>query len=300
MSKASRLLSPLESMQHAWGLKLRDFRQWCTPAGQQSIRDWKTRRIEGAIIVSKTSMIDDVEQMLKAVQENENAKAMGDKSNSGTSVYLPVMVTAISAIESPPEREIVTGNATWLNVVVPTDPLQRVVQMRTAAVSYRCQMAFFAPDPHAASSIANQFVNFWKHEGKRGVDVFYELGFAGELVIKDKWNFRVAENTLYPDKADVGIKTVHAVTVDCIIVGAEPNVVGLGGLDDDITDTGEPDGSIPPNLLPVGGHRDPADQLNSFVVEADVIDTAARRYTRVKINPVTGVITQDDVKDVWL
>lgn len=297
MNKVSRLLSPLESIQNAWGLKLRDFRQWCTPAGQKSIRDWKTRRVEGAIIVAKGSMVDDVEKMLKAVQQNENAEAMGDTTNSGTSVYLPVMVTAISAIESPPERDVVIGSPTWQNVVIPTDPLQRVVQARTASVSYRCQIAFFAPDPHAASSIANQFVNFWKHERKRGIDVFYELGFAGESIIKDKWNFRVVENTLYPDKAETGIETVHAVTVDCVVVGVEPNVVGLGGYDDDITDTGEPDGSIPPNLPPVGGHRDPPEKLNSFVIEADVIEREANRHTRVTADPITGDISQQDIKD---
>lgn len=297
MSKVSRLLSPLESIQNAWGLKLRDFRQWCTPAGQKSIRDWKTRRIEGAIIVAKGSMVDDVEKMLKAVQQNENAEAMGDTTNSGTSVNLPVMVTAISAIESSPEREVVIGSSTWQNVVIPTDPLQRVVQARTAAVGYRCQIAFFAPDPHAASSITNQLVSFWKHEAKRSFKVNYELGFAGESIISDQWDFRVVENSLYPDKAEVGIETVHAVTIDCVVVGVEPNVVGLGGYDDDITDTGEPDGSIPPHLPPVGGHRDPPEKLNSFVIEADVIERKANRHTRVTADPITGEINQYDIKD---
>lgn len=295
MSKVSRLLSPLESIQIAWGLKLRDFRQWCAPTGMTAIRDWKTRRIEGAIIVSKTTMIDGVEAMLKAVQENQNAEAMG-KTDSGTSVYLPFMVTAISAIESPPDRDIVQGNANWLNVVVPADPLQRVVQMRTTPVAYRCQMAFFAPDPHSASSIANQFINFWKHESKRTFPVSYDIGLAGTSVIRDKWDFRVVDNTLFPDKADVSIDTVHAVTVDCVIVGLEPNFVGLGGVDDDITDKGEPDGSIPPNLPPVDGGAGTPEQLNSVVIEADVIDKAADRHTRVTADKVTGVITQTDMK----
>jgi len=294
---SQRLLSPLESIQQAWGLKLRDFRQWCAPTGQKSIRDWKTRRIEGAIIVSKTSMVDDVEAMLKAVQQNDNARASGDKTNSGTSVYLPVMITAISAIEAPPEFEIVSGTANWVNVIVPSDPLQRVVQLRTTPVSYRCQIAFFSPDPHGASSIANQFVNFWRDEARRSFDVSYELGHAGTSIIKDEWNFKVAENTLFPDKADVGIDTVHAVTVDCVLVGLEPTVVGLGHLDDDITDTGEPEGSIPPDLPAVEGGRDPVDKLNGVVVEADVIGKESDSHTRVAINPDTGVITQTNVKD---
>ena len=295
MKKAYRLLSPMESVQEAWGYRLRDFRQWCAPAGQQSIRDWKTRRIEGAIIVSKTSMVDDAEAMLKAVQRTENARAAGNTTNTGTSVALPVMVTAISAVEAPPEYEIIKPNPNWVNVVVANDPLQRVVQMRAAAVAYRCQVAFFAPDIHAASSIANQFVNYWKHEGKRSFDVDYEIGFAGTSIIMDQWNFKVAENTIYPDKIALDISTVHGITVDCIIVGLEPNVVGLGHADDDITDTGEPDGSIPPNLPPIGGHRDPPDKLNTFVIEADVIEKDTR-HTRVTIDPATSVITEQDIK----
>lgn len=294
MSNVSRLLSPMESMQIAWGLKLRDFRQWCAPAGQAAIRDWKTRRIEEAVIVSKTTMMDDVEAMLKAIQQTDNARNAG-KIETGSSVKLPVMVTAISGIESPPEYEVVVGSSTWVNVVIPTDPLQRPVQMRTTPVSYRCQIAFFCSDPHAASSIANQFVNFWKHEGKRSIQVSYDLGYAGTSIVKDFWNFRIAENTIYPDKADTGMTTVSAITVDCVIVGAEPIVTGLGAYGDDITDTGEPDGSIPPGLPPIDGNVTPPDELNKFVIEADVIEESASRHTRVTIDPNTLVITQTDV-----
>lgn len=295
MSKPYRLLSPLESVQNSWGYLLRDFRQWCSPAGQQSIRNWKTRRVEGAIIVAKTNMVDDAEALLRAIQRTDNADAAGNKNNTGTSVSLPVMVTAISAIESSPEYEVVKPNPTWVNVVVDSDPLQRVVQMRAAAVAYRCQIAFFAPDVHAASSIANQFINYFKHERKRSFDVGYEVGYAGTSVIKDHWNFKVAENTIYPDKISLGIETVHGITVDCTIVGLEPNIVGLGHEDDDITDTGEPDGSIPPNLPPIDGGRDPVDQLNAVVIEADVMEEGAR-HTRVNIDPETGVITEQDIK----
>lgn len=295
MSKPYRLLSPLESVQNSWGYLLRDFRQWCSPAGQQSIRNWKTRRVEGAIIVAKTNMVDDAEALLRAIQRTDNADAAGNKNHTGTSVSLPVMVTAISAIESSPEYEVVKPNPTWVNVVVDSDPLQRVVQMRAAAVAYRCQIAFFAPDVHAASSIANQFINYFKHERKRSFDVGYEVGYAGTSVIKDHWNFKVAENTIYPDKISLGIETVHGITVDCTIVGLEPNIVGLGHEDDDITDTGEPDGSIPPNLPPITGGRDPEDQLNAVVIEADVMEEGAR-HTRVNIDPETGVITEQDIK----
>lgn len=295
MSEVSRLLSPLESMQKAWAYKLRDFRQWCSPSGQTAIRDWKTRRLEAAIIVSKTNMIDDAEAMLKAIAERDNAQSVG-KLHAGMSVSLPVMITAISTIENPPDRDIVIGQSQWVNVVIPSDPMQRAVQMRTTPVAYRAQIAFFASSSHAASAIANQFVNFWKHEGKRTFSVGYEIGYAGKSIIRDNWDFRVVENTLFPDKADVNLPDVYVVTVDCTIVGVEPTVVGLGAYGDDITDTGEPDGSIPPGLPPIPGTRLPEDELGKFVIEADVFDDVADSQVRIAIDPDTRVITETKIK----
>jgi len=294
MSNISRLLSPRESIQMAWGLKLRDFRQWCSPSSQTAITNWKRRRIEQAIIVSRTNMMDDVEALLKSVQQTDNAANAG-KSHAGASVSLPVMITAISALENPPERDVVIGFPNWQDVVVPSDPLQRAVQMRTTPASYRCQVAFFAPSEHACAAIANQFVNFWKHEGKRAVKVAYEVGYAGTSVIRDIWDFRVIENTLYPDKADTGIKNVFAVTIDCVIAGTEPIIVGLGAYGDDITDTGEPDGSIPPGLPPIEGNITPPDVLGKYVIEADAIEEEAGRHTRVTIDPETRIITETDM-----
>lgn len=83
MSKTKRLLSPLECLQLAWAMKLRDFRQWCMPT-TQGVYDWKRRRLEAAIVVAKTSMVDDVESMLKAIQENDNAKNAGYKNNTNS------------------------------------------------------------------------------------------------------------------------------------------------------------------------------------------------------------------------
>lgn len=299
MKIANPLLSPMESIQEAWGLKLRGFRQWCTPAGQVAITNWKTRQLEDAIIVAKSTMMDDAEAMLRAVTANDNARSAGRTDNSGTSVSLPFMVTAISAVEVPPEEDVVKSHPQWRNIVVPADPLQRVVQGRAMSAAYRCQIAFFSADPHSASSISKQFVAFWKHEGKRSFNVSYELGFAGTFVIKEDWNFKVAENTLYPDKLNIEAQNIYGVTVDCVIVGLEPNVVGLGGYGDDITDKGEPEGSVPPDLPPLDGSRDDntATEINSVVTEADVLDPGLSRHTRVAINPETMVVTETNIKD---
>ena len=327
MSKTKRLLSPLECLQLAWAMKLRDFRQWCMPT-TQGVYDWKRRRLEAAIVVAKTSMVDDVESMLKAIQENDNAKNAGYKNKSGSSVYLPVLMTAISPIETPPEYDQVGGLPYWVNVVLPQDPLKRVVQMRSVPVAYRCQIAFFSPDPHSASDIARQFANFWKHEEKRTFPVSYDVGVLEGKAIKDDWNFRVLENSLYPDNASIDLKNLFIVTVDCTIVGAIPEIVGLGGDWDEVTDTGEPQESLPtrpnpeydpekptipldpenpegpainpprvpiPGDKPVEGNRDSYEELNSLVIEANVDDEDSDHEVRVAIDPDTGVITETNV-----
>lgn len=296
MSKTKQLLTPLESLQMAWGLKLRDFRQWCQPT-TQALFDWKSRRVEGAIVVARSSMVDDAEVMLKALQENRNDVASGDHSESGTSVYLPIMMTAISPIEAPPEYDQIIPQPQWMKGVVPTDPLMRVVQFRTTATTYRCQIAFFAPDPHSVSAIANQLVSFFRHEAKRNFKVLYEIGYAGQNIIRDPWNFRVLENSIYPDKADVGLKNLHVITLDCNLTGLEPVVVGLGAEWDPVTDTGEPEGSIPPGLPPVVGTQQPPDVVGKYVVEADIKDRDLAGRTRITIDPDTRVITQTELGD---
>lgn len=310
-SKTSRLLSPLESLQISWGLKLRDFKQWCQPT-TQAVYAWKARRIESGLIVAKTKMVDDVERMLKAVAENDNAGAIDDNSEAGTSAYLPVVVTAISPIEAPPEHDEVIGLPYWSNVILDTDPLQRKVQMRTMAVAYRCQVAIFTPDPHSCSSLANQFINFWKHEGKRTFPVIYDVGFAGNDTVRIAWDFRVLDNSLSADSADVGLDNTYVATVDCTIVGAEPTVVGLGGKWDEVTDTGEPVNTLPhtktpdpnnpnvpiikPSIPPINGKQIPADQLGKVVIEADTFIAGKSKGTRVTINPDTKVVTQTEVE----
>ena len=80
-----------------------------------------------------------------------------------------------------------------------------------------------------------------------------------------------------------------------MIVGAEPNVVGLGGYGDDITDKGEPDGSIPDGLPPIGGGGGNEDELNAVVTEADLYELQSRQWTRVNADPLTGIITQTNM-----
>ena len=289
-------LSPQESIQNAIGLLLRDFRQYCSPSGQPSIEEWKRRKIKSAIVVSKSNMRDKTEEMLASIAQRENAKIAGDTSNSGDSLYLPIMVAALSVIEVPPFDDIF-ANEEWHKVIVPTDPLQRVVQMRTRAVCYRVQIAFFCSNTHEASTLSNQFMAFWRNEQKRVFPVIYEVGVHLDKPITTTFEWRVLQNSLTPNAVDVGIPTVEGAIIDFECVGLEPNIVGLGGFGDDITDKGEPDGSVDDGTIPIGGGTTTPEQLNKVVLEADLYDIAADTQTRVKVDPLTNIITETEIKD---
>nr|WP_241879659.1 hypothetical protein [Psychrobacter sp. PraFG1]UNK06487.1 hypothetical protein MN210_08310 [Psychrobacter sp. PraFG1] len=156
----------------------------------------------------------------------------------------------------------------------------------------------------------------------------YDVGVLEGKPIKDDWNFRVLENSLYPDSATTDLKNLFIATVDCTIVGAIPEFVGLGGEWDDVTDMGEPYESLPtrpnpeydpekptipldpnnpdgpainsprvpvPGVKPVEGSRDDYDKLNSLVIEASIDDEDTDHEFRVAIDPDTGVITETKV-----
>lgn len=293
--------SSLECIQQAWAYRLRDFRQWCKPEGK-SVFAWKIAPLGQAILACRSNMVDDAEAMLKAWEENQNA------NTTGRSAFIPVMTTAIAPIQSPPEYEQVVGRASWLDVVLPQDSQNRVLQMRTMPSAFRCQIAFFCPDTHGAMMVANQFCLYWKHESKRTFDVFFEVGMDGSKILTDDWAFRVLENSLFPDLASTDYKNLSIATVDCTIVGDIPIFIGLGGEWDDYTDNGEygtPPGwnNIPPDKNPngifkpiEGGATNPAD-LQKLVIEADTHDLGNGEKRHIVIDPSTLVITETDTTD---
>lgn len=281
--------SSLECIQMAWALRLRDFRQWCKPEGQAVYR-WKTAPLEQAILACRSNMIDDSQAMLKAWEENQN-------SPNHRSAFIPVMTTAIAPIQTPPEYDQVVGRSAWLDVAIPHDPENRVAQLRAIPSALRCQIAFFCPDVHGAMMISNQLCAYFRHESKRTFEVAFELGFVGDKKLIDNWEFRVLDNSLYPDTAGE-YQNLTIVTVDCTIMGDIPLITGLDGAWDNYTDTGEVGTSekwkdIPPStditpkkpinpftpvngatvnnpFKPVSGEKTTNADLNAVVIEADI------------------------------
>lgn len=282
--------SSLDCVQIAWAKLLRDFRVWTKPEGQALYR-WKTAPLKHAIMACRSNMIDDAEAMIKAWETTQS------EPGQAQSAFIPVMTTAIAPIQAPPDFEQVVGRSEWLEVVVPSDPLGRVVRMRTMPAAFRCQIAFFCPDNSGAMMLSNQFCLYMRNEAKRTFAVNFELGKHGEQVISDDWRFRVLENTLMPDVALQDYKNLTVVTVDCTIVGSIPIVTGLGGEWDDLTDTHEY--GTPPGYPPIVGGRDeyPDSALNLVVTDADVYDKADARHVHLHADVETGEITQTELGD---
>lgn len=284
MTKYSK--SSLESIFTAWGKLLRDFRVWSKPEGQ-AMYHWKTAPVSQAILACRGSMIDDAEAMLGAWIENQNRD--GEK---GQSAFIPVMTTAIATIQAPPSDDQVIGRSEWLDVILPQDPLKKPAQMRLMPSAFRCQVAYFSPDEHGAMMLANQFCLYLKNESKRTFDVQFEHGFINDEKIITTDQFRVLENSLYPDKADFGYKNMTIVTIDATMIGNIPIIVAdhIQNSWNEITDTVEQ--GTPPKLEPVKGSRTP-DVIESkkyVVTEADVYDNKKKQgeYIHIEADLATG------------
>ncbi len=146
--------------------------------------------------------------------------------------------------------------------------------------------------------ISNQLCAYFRHESKRTFEVAFELGFVGDKKLIDNWEFRVLDNSLYPDTAGE-YQNLTIVTVDCTIMGDIPLITGLDGAWDNYTDTGEvgtpekwkdipPSTDITPKkptnpfkpidsgatvnnpFKPVTGEKATNTELNAVVIEADI------------------------------
>lgn len=312
----SRALTSLEQIQMAWGYILRDFRQWCKPEGK-AMTAWKNAPLEKAILACRSSMVDDSEAMLKAWEEYN--KDDDDKKTT----FLPVMTTAIAPIMTPPDLSQVIGRSEWLTGKIAH--YDKLIEFRAMPSAFRCQIAFFCPDTHGAMMVANQFCLYFKNESKRTFKVPFEIGRADDgTPIVDEWDFRVLENSLFPDNAMTEYKNLTIVTVDCTIIGSIPIVVGADGSWDDDTDTGEKPSAMPSKwqnlpknsdgtpatskkppigatknpLAPIKGNQTPSTQRNARVRQADVFTfgsyTAHKGFTLPDDDTHTRITALDD------
>jgi hypothetical protein len=272
--------SPLESVKQAIGKVLIDFHKWAMP-DTKAFDYWKKLEVRNAIVVAPSRMIDDIDTMLSKYRQQETDK--------GFVAPLPVMIIALDNMVSPPEISAIKGVPYWLNTMVPTDPLNRPIKLRTVARQYRVQLAFVCAEGDTSQSVINQFCTYMQDDFKRRFMATYDLGGG----VTDDWELTVIENSLYPDKVPTGQSNMAVNTVDFQVAGLLPQVVGLRN-EDGSEDYGEG--------VDLDG-RDPVDtpegdtQEWSVIVEADLYSPADQTSVmRAKADKETGERTIERVK----
>lgn len=277
--------SSLMCVLDAWVHVLGDFRAWFKPETPHGMT-WKQAPLGQSIKGVKAKLIDDVEKMVSEWRSNSN------DSKDGQTSKLPVLLTAVAETTAPPEISQVIGQPYWTDVIVPNDPQERVVQMRTIPKAVRAQVVYITANPHDASSISDQFCAYMTDDNKRRFDVSYHLG--GGLV--SDFKMTVLENSLFPDSAPSEATNLTIITVDVTMIGLVPHVVGLGGDWDSSTDVGvdQSTGDVGGENA-IGGGQKPADQREAVVVQANLHDEEIGRHNRVDADPLTGEITDTEV-----
>ena len=221
------LPTALDAVKSAIGGVLIDFKSWTMP-GTKAFKYWKKLAPHEAIKVVPSRMVDDVDSML--------AKYRQQTTDKGFVAPLPVMFVALAPMMSPPDVSNMRGIPYWLDTMVPNDPDNRRIRLRTIPRQYRVQLAFVGPESDTSQAVINQFCSYMTDDYKRRFLADYELGGG----LKDSWELTVIENSLYPDAVPSGQNNIWINTVDFQVIGLEPQVVGLDPEDDDVDPGGRP------------------------------------------------------------
>lgn len=273
--------SGLESVKGAVAGLLIDFKGWTMP-DTKAFKHWKSLPVGNAIKVAPTRMVDDVDSMLAKYRQQETDK--------GFVAPLPVLFVAVADMVSPPDVSSLRGTPYWINTVIPTDPKNRPVKLRTIPRQYRVQLAFVCAEGDTCQSLINQFCSYMTDDFKRRFLAKYQLGDGVEV----EWELTALENSLFPDKVPTGQNNMTVNTVDFQIIGLLPQVVGLYG-DDGKDEYGEGvdiDGRDPVEIVPgkpqewgvivEADLKDETREASVLRASAD-IETGERKVERVKL-----------------
>lgn len=220
-----------------------DFQKWMMP-DTAALQAWKQDPMPTVVVEGR--MIDDVQSMLDSYRKTGTAR-------------LPRLFLALQRIKEKPDASSLHAVPYDLKTRIPTDPQKRNITIRALARAFRVQIAFVVNDPDSASSITDQFSNYFELQEKRRFPVIYQ--FAED--VSDSWALTVLDNSLFPDSASVEETNLTIGIFDFVCQGLLPQVTA--GLD--------------PNQ--------PAPW--SVVVEADMFkDRPAPYFTRLKADKDTG------------
>lgn len=261
----------LKFIEDAWVRLLIDFRAWLIPETSK-LEKWKSYPIEKAIRACRARLVDDAEAMLA-----EWRKATSEEVDIGETATLPILLTALAPIQTPPDVNQVKSTSAFVEVAINN----QVVRLRTIRTAIRCQTVFFSTNVHDTKAFIDQFQAYLDDDIKRRIDVAYKINQQAIPSFK----MTVLENSLFPDNIISEAKNIDIVSIDCVLLGVIPQVLGLGAGYDNNTGNGSDNTGTPINK---------PQQHGLVVVQADATDL---EHVRITADPETGEITQEVIPE---
>lgn len=196
-------MTPRECVLQALSAMILDFRSWLI-AETKLLHQWKTQRY--AFVVAEGRMVDDVQNMLDSMRKKK--------------VDLPIVIIAVRQITAPPDLSMVMGMPQERNVIIPADPLQRRVKLRTEPRGYHVQLVFLGNDTASADAFSSQFASYIRLMEKRRIQVTYPLSKD----LSDQWAMTIFDNTIFPDTVSLEANNIVGGIIDFDLFGLIPRV----------------------------------------------------------------------------
>lgn len=207
-------------IQRAWLKVLYDFRAWMIP-DTEFLKSWKERPIVAIdkteensilgfpIVTCRTNMMDDTATMLKAYRESDGDK---DKISS----ILPVILTAVGAINNPPND---SGRLLNIPYFCKTVRNGEVCEYRFVPKMVRCQLAFISPSSADANSLADQFCTYMMDDKKRRFNIDFVVREGNETkgikpIIETVRSSVFDNDSLSPNDVPLSEKNLSVFVVD--------------------------------------------------------------------------------------
>lgn len=172
-------------------------------ADTRALAEFADRPFSHAAVWAPGRMIDQVEDMLASYRKNDNSQAIQPQTP------LPIMIACMAKdfVPAPPEFGRGLGDA--VDVMIPSDPKERVFSMRVVVADVRTQVAIIAADDSTARSIALQLHAYTSAIGQRVFYSTYQL--AG---IDEKWPVMLEMPDLMAMASPTELKNITILVLD--------------------------------------------------------------------------------------
>lgn len=171
----------------------------------QAVTEFAGRGLAKSIVWVPGRMVDQVQEMLDTWRKNDTS------GEAKPTPFLPVIFVGMEKGFSPAPLDYARTIADWVDVMIPSDPLERVFKMRAVVRDMRVQVAIVAPEGDSAHSLAMQLHTYACETPNRRFYSSYPL--AG---IDEAWPVVLELPDLHAVSIppDEGVKNLTILTVD--------------------------------------------------------------------------------------